>query len=208
MWGNSFRNSCHCAFHNDLQWTWLLCLGFLICLNLVSNIIVSKRLICSLVHRIVASRSRAVRFSTTKDCHIVRRIITQNVDRCAPAARNRSPADASRPCLRSSIRSTLCAHSAWSSWTRERSRSKTTSHTVTVALTSCSARQLDYTTSAKHQSPTSISYTVQPFANYMDKWNRTIFRADRGYIPAFNPYTQNDNNQLYISTKLITNLSI
>lgn len=60
--------------------------------------------------------------------------------RCALAARNPSPAAASRLWARSFTQNTLCALSASSSWTKARSRSRMKSPTAKVALLNSSAR--------------------------------------------------------------------
>lgn len=85
--------------------------------------------------RTADSPSRAAPSSTTRDCRTVRLTTTPSADRCAPAAPSRSPGAALRPCLRNSTRNTLSAPSASSSWTREPSRSRRTSHTATSAST-------------------------------------------------------------------------
>lgn len=81
----------------------------------------------------------AVSLNTTAS-RTARYTTTSAAARSAPAARSRSLAAASPPWPRSFTRSTLRAPSAWSSSTKERSKSRTKSRTVTAASSSSSAR--------------------------------------------------------------------
>lgn len=107
-------------------------------------------------HRIVVSRSKMVRSLITKDYHIARLITMQNVDRCAPAARNQLPADASQQCSVNSIPNISFAHSVWSNWIRERLKNRTISHTVTIASTNCSVDHVHTKYRIQRHTPTPL----------------------------------------------------
>lgn len=78
--------------------------------------------------------------SSTTASRTARSTTTSGAARSAQAARSPSRAAASPPWARSSTRSTLCAPSAWSSSTKEHSRSRTRSPTATAASLSSSVQ--------------------------------------------------------------------
>lgn len=86
------------------------------------------------LYRTADSLSITGHSSITKDCLTAKHITMPSVGHCVLDVPSLLPGDVSRPCSRSSIQSTLCAHSAWNSWWKERSRSRMTSHIAMFAL--------------------------------------------------------------------------
>ena len=111
------------------------------CISLYATFLIEIRHFCIINHfipRTVTKRLARAVSSTTRDCRTVRLTTTPRRVRCAPHVRSPSPVGVSRPCLKSFTPSISCVLSAWNNWTREHSRSTTTSRTATRALSNCS----------------------------------------------------------------------